>query len=108
MEMPDRSVLNVLITTSICLPIFLPINRGYEVSTVLDFLAVDSFLRQFRHRGEWFPRGLCHGSADSQCSQYHRSLCLAFETGFIRDVLGRKDHNRWLFLLCWWYSSPEI
>lgn len=48
MDIPARSVLDVLITT----PIFLPTNLGEEVSIVGDLLAVDSFLRPSRNQGD--------------------------------------------------------
>ncbi|OQE25347.1 hypothetical protein PENSTE_c006G09328 [Penicillium steckii] len=84
-----------------CLFIFLlPINFGYEVSTVGNLLAVDSFLTQF---GVEANGTLEIRATDQQLLNAASTIglfCSAFATGFISDKIGRKKTIILGCLLC--------
>ncbi|KAI1847455.1 hypothetical protein JX265_013976 [Neoarthrinium moseri] len=74
-----------------CMLIFmLPVNFGYEVSTLGNLLAVDSFLRRF---GEESGGAMVISAKDQQILNAATTIGIftsAFATGLLSDRLGRK------------------
>ncbi|KAJ5102557.1 hypothetical protein N7532_003086 [Penicillium argentinense] len=74
-----------------CLFIFLlPINFGYEVSTVGNLLAVNSFLNQFGVEVNGTREIRATDQQILNAASTIGLFCSAFATGFISDFMGRK------------------
>ncbi|KAJ5988079.1 hypothetical protein N7481_003289 [Penicillium waksmanii] len=74
-----------------CLFIFLlPINFGYEVSTVGNLLAVDSFLKEFGVEANGILEIRATDQQILNAASTIGLFCSAFATGFISDLMGRK------------------
>lgn len=97
----DGWITNELITMIGLLIFMLPINFGYELSTIGNLLAVDAFLEQF---GVTDATGaLVISAQDQQILNAATTVGLfmsAFATGFISDMLGRKKVIVVACLLC--------